>query len=99
MQRFVASKAYIKKEGKMRTVTSVLSVICLSFSSSGGAAPAPYYQWQSKTEQTVICRQTSPGEGWQLLSGQPFRDLNCRQPAARLERPSAIPGFRPQPGR
>lgn len=63
------------------------------------AGPAPYYQWQSKTDGTVICRQTPPGHGWELLSGQPFRDLNCTQPASRVERPGAVPGFRPQPGR
>ena len=63
------------------------------------AGPAPYYQWQSKTDGVVICRQTSPGQGWELLSGQPFRDLNCTMPAARVERPSGVPGFRPQPGR
>lgn len=63
------------------------------------AGPAPYYQWQSKADGTVICRQTPPGHGWELLNGQPFRDLNCTQPAGRVERPSAVPGFRPQPGR
>ncbi|CDZ95180.1 hypothetical protein [Pseudomonas saudiphocaensis] len=63
------------------------------------AAPAPYYQWQSKIDGTIICRQSSPGHGWERLSGQPFRDLNCTMPASRTERPSAIPGFRPQPGR
>ncbi len=63
------------------------------------AGPAPYYQWRSKADGTVICRQTSPGHGWEQLSGQPFRDLNCTQPADHLERPGAIPGFRPQPGR
>jgi len=63
------------------------------------AGPAPYYQWQSKADGTVICRQTSPGHGWELLNGQPFRDLNCSLPAGRIERPSAVPGFHPQPGR
>ncbi|WP_222910143.1 hypothetical protein [Pseudomonas sp. DNDY-54] len=63
------------------------------------AGPAPYYQWQSKADGTIICRQTSPGHGWELLDGQPFRDLNCTQPAGRVDRPGAVPGFRPQPGR
>ena len=48
---------------------------------AASAAPAPYYQWQSK------------------LDGRPFRDLNCSMPAARVERPTSVPGFRPQPGR
>ena len=63
------------------------------------ATPAPYYQWQSKADGTVICRQTSPGHGWELLNGQPFRDLNCSMPAGRIDRPNAVPGFYPQPGR
>ncbi|MGA6097758.1 hypothetical protein ACPESN_07755 [Stutzerimonas marianensis] len=73
--------------------------ISLSLPLLASAAPAPYYQWQSKADGTVICRQTPPGHGWELLSGQPFRDLNCTQPAARVDRPSGVPGFRPQPGR
>ncbi|MCB4795369.1 hypothetical protein LGR51_12755 [Pseudomonas sp. NP21570] len=66
---------------------------------AASAAPAPYYQWQSKLDGTIICRQTSPGEGWEKLDGRPFRDLNCSMPAARVERPTSVPGFRPQPGR
>jgi len=80
----------------MRLLISVLGLLASTWVS---AAPAPYFQWQSKTDQVVVCRQTSPGHGWELLSGQPFRDLNCRQPAARVERPAAMPGFRPSPGR
>ena len=52
-----------------------------------------------KLDGTIICRQTSPGEGWEKLDGRPFRDLNCSMPAARVERPTSVPGFRPQPGR
>ncbi|MCF7200730.1 hypothetical protein [Pseudomonas oligotrophica] len=63
------------------------------------AGPAPYYQWQSKLDGTVICRQTSPGDGWQRLDERAYRDLHCTLPAARIERPGSVPGFRPQPGR
>jgi hypothetical protein len=78
---------------------AVLLAFSLSFPLLAAAGPAPYYQWQSKADGTVICRQASPGHGWELLNGQPFRDLNCTMPAARVERPTAVPGFRPQPGR
>lgn len=78
---------------------AVLIAFCLFLPVLSSAAPAPYYQWQSKADGTVICRQTSPGHGWELLNGQPFRDLNCTMPAARIERPSVVPGFHPQPGR
>ncbi|EXF42718.1 hypothetical protein BAY1663_04866 [Pseudomonas sp. BAY1663] len=63
------------------------------------AAPAPYYQWQSKLDGTIVCRQSSPGHGWERLDDRAFRDLNCTLPAARVERPAGMPGFRTQPGR
>jgi hypothetical protein len=50
------------------------------------AAPAPYYKWVSLEDGTVICAQTSPGEGWQQGSGRfggspgPFKDSRCRVP-------------------
>ncbi|WP_019340946.1 hypothetical protein [Stutzerimonas stutzeri] len=80
----------------MRAVLFAL-IVCLPLSATAG--PAPYYRWQSKADGTVICRQTSPGHGWELLDGQPFRDLNCTLPAGRIDRPNAVPGFHPQPGR
>ncbi len=78
---------------------ALLLAFSLAFPLLANAAPAPYYQWQSKTDGTVICRQTSPGHGWERFSEQPFRDLNCTMPATRTDRPTSIPGFRPQPGR
>ncbi len=78
---------------------SFLIAFSVFLSIAASAAPAPYYQWQSKLDGTIICRQTSPGPGWERLSGRPFRDLHCRLPAARIERPASVPGFRPQPGR
>lgn len=63
------------------------------------AAPAPYFLWQSKLDGIIICRQSSPGHGWDRLDGRAFRDLNCTLPAARVEQPQGVPGFRSQPGR
>lgn len=82
-----------------RTMRAALLAISLTVPLLAAAGPAPYYQWQSKADGTVICRQTSPGHGWERLNDQPFRDLNCTQPAARVDRPTGVPGFRPQPGR
>ncbi len=83
----------------MPAMRVLLALSVLFLSALAAAGPAPYYQWQSKADGTVICRQTPPGHGWELLNGQPFRDLNCTQPAAHVKRPGAVPGFRPQPGR
>lgn len=80
----------------MRRAITVLGLVASSWVIAG---PAPYYLWQSKTDRVVICLQTSPGIGWELRSAQPYRDLHCRQPAARLERPASMPGLRPSPGR
>jgi len=80
----------------MRVLPLVLLLLCAGLA---WAAPAPYYKWQSKVDGSVICRQSSPGEGWERLDGRPYRDLNCTLPAGRIERPEGVPGFRPQPGR
>lgn len=76
-----------------------LIALSLSLPLLAFAGPAPYYQWQSKADGTVICRQTSPGHGWELLNGQPYRDLKCTLPAGRVDRPAGVPGFLPNPGR
>ena len=49
------------------------------------AAPAPWYHWRSKIDGTVLCRQTSPGSGWEQSSG-PFDNPECRPPARRAAR-------------
>lgn len=80
----------------MRAALIAFSLILPLLASAG---PAPYYKWQSKADGTVICRQTSPGHGWELLNGQPFRDLKCTMSAGRVDRSNVVPGFHPQPGR
>jgi hypothetical protein len=63
---------------------ALLAVLLASF--YAWAAPAPYYKWISLEDGTVICAQTSPGEGWTLGAGRfggspgPFKDFRCRQP-------------------
>lgn len=84
----------------MRTLPMRLLVaLALLLPLLADAAPAPYYLWQSKIDNTVICRQSSPGQGWDRLDHRAFRDLNCTMPAARIERPEGIPGFRSPSGR
>lgn len=41
-----------------------------------GAAPAPWYWWQSKLDGTRICAQVSPGPGWERAS-DPYTGPGC----------------------
>ena len=43
------------------------------------AEPAYWYRWQSTLTGKYICKQFSPGEGWQEHAG-PFYDAQCRKP-------------------
>lgn len=43
------------------------------------AEPAYWYRWQSTFTGKFICKQFSPGEGWQEHAG-PFYDAQCRKP-------------------
>ncbi|HEY9102466.1 hypothetical protein [Chitinimonas sp.] len=53
------------------TLTTLASLVAL-------AAPAPWYIWQSPSDRTTVCAQTSPGDGWTQARG-PFKDSLCRQ--------------------
>jgi hypothetical protein len=72
------------KEFNMSKLIALLAILCASLHVL--AAPAPYYKWISLEDGTVICAQTSPGEGWELGAGRfggspgPFKDFRCRVP-------------------
>jgi hypothetical protein len=51
--------------------------LLLAFAASLQAAPAPWYQWQSKQTGRYLCAQFSPGDGWVLHAG-PYRNAGCR---------------------
>jgi hypothetical protein len=59
---------------------SIALVLSLLFAGSLLAQPAPWYQWRSKLNGKIFCNQTSPGEGWERVSG-PFKDARCEKPA------------------
>ncbi|CDG83757.1 hypothetical protein [Janthinobacterium agaricidamnosum] len=61
---------------KHRIAACLLLAVCLS----AQAGPAPWYQWRSKTEGTMVCAQTTLGPGWEQASG-PFKDSRCEKPA------------------
>ncbi|WP_124949146.1 hypothetical protein [Sulfuriferula thiophila] len=48
----------------------------LLLSAQALAAPAAWYQWRSKLNGDLVCRQTTPGSGWEKFSG-PFKDAQC----------------------
>ena len=64
----------------------LISVIIL-FASPLSSAPAPWYKWQSKVDGKVFCAQSSPGGGWQRLTGS-YQDLRCQKPVREsIEKP------------
>ena len=54
--------------------------LCLGFAlaASAFAISAPWYRWSSLLSGEVVCRQTSPGEGWEKCGG-PFQDARCEK--------------------
>lgn len=57
-------------------IRSLACIAALFFSGALSAAPAAWYQWQSKVTSAEICAQTSPGDGWEKWRG-PFKDARC----------------------
>lgn len=55
-----------------RTLLSLLIVSSLA----AHAEPAPWYWWASKVDSKRVCRQTSPGPGWQR-GGGPYSNSRC----------------------
>ena len=53
--------------------TLILLFACLSVF----AKPAPWYKWESKLTGKVICKQVSPGDGWNEVGG-PYKDSRCK---------------------
>lgn len=42
------------------------------------AEPAPWFQWRSKVNGSLVCAQTPLGPGWEKASG-PYRDARCEK--------------------
>ncbi|CAN5839699.1 hypothetical protein BH11PSE12_BH11PSE12_01310 [soil metagenome] len=62
----------------MHIKKAIFSFAALLMAGSAVAGPAAWYQWRSKLEPSFLCSQTSPGEGWEKLSG-PFSDARCEK--------------------
>lgn len=62
-----------------RAFLPFLSTAACLLAGAASAAPAAWYLWQSPYADGILCSQTSPGDGWQVLRG-PFRDARCQKP-------------------
>lgn len=61
----------------MKSRLALLSILMLACAAAF-AAGAPWYKWMSTVDKTIVCAQTSPGQGWVPYQG-PFKDSGCRQ--------------------
>lgn len=61
-----------------RSACCILSLACFCLAGMARAAPAPWYEWRSKTDGAEACAQASPGAGWDRVGG-PFIDAKCRR--------------------
>jgi hypothetical protein len=70
------------KLGNMKTLFTILLGLTLASPIILNAAPAPWYQWRSKSTGAMACSQTPLGSGWEKFTG-PYRDARCeiRMPA------------------
>jgi hypothetical protein len=69
----------MKRSNSSSLQNSILLLTLVLMSPSLVAEPAHWFKWQSKLNGNIICKQVSPGEGWQLHAG-PFSDARCRKP-------------------
>jgi hypothetical protein len=60
----------------MKKMLAILLAAALASPALLNAAPAPWYQWRSKANGSLVCSQTALGEGWLRFSG-PYRDARC----------------------
>ncbi|QFY44599.1 DUF4124 domain-containing protein [Candidatus Methylospira mobilis] len=55
------------------------ALFLMLFCSASLAETAPWYKWRSKLDGNVVCSQTSPGDGWEKISG-PYKTVRCDIP-------------------
>lgn len=65
------------RPGKIAKIVTTL--VLAAAGAVAAAAPAPWYQWRSKIEDSTVCAQFSPGPAWLAVRG-PFQDGTCKKP-------------------
>ncbi len=58
---------------------TLLAIVMLLATAAASAGPAPWYQYRSKLDNTIVCSQTPLGDGWERLN-IPYRDSRCEKP-------------------
>ena len=61
----------------MKTAITALLGCLLALPASLDAAPAPWYQWRSKADGSLVCSQTPLDPGWEKAG--PYRDAHCEK--------------------
>ncbi|QJE03603.1 hypothetical protein HH212_24965 [Massilia forsythiae] len=62
----------------MKTTPRWLVAVALAIPLLADAAPAPWFQWRSLADGSLVCSQTPLGPGWEKSSG-PYRDAHCEK--------------------
>ncbi len=62
----------------------VLAAALLAATVSAGAAPAPWFWWESKLDGQRVCAQFMPEQGWRKAEG-PFRNAQCQPVRGALQ--------------
>lgn len=62
----------------MKSKITALLLLALA-SAAASASGAPWYKWQNRFDNTILCAQISPGETWYIVQG-PFMESQCRKP-------------------
>ena len=62
----------------MKLSTLVSGFIIATVCAGALARPAPWFQWRSKANGSLVCSQTPLGPGWERAAG-PYRDARCEK--------------------
>jgi hypothetical protein len=62
----------------MRSRHAILAVLLTLLCGALAAAPAPWWKWRSKIDNTTTCSQTPLGTGWVRDTG-PYKDSRCEK--------------------
>ena len=62
----------------MKSRFAALVLLALAYAPAF-ASGAPWYKWINRTDRTILCAQTPPGDAWVVYQG-PYMESQCRKP-------------------